>query len=330
MHPRVRRLTSPFTMDVALHACAASMCVSLASVVCVGLLPWLGARETPFTADDLAAFAAGVMLTDATTHQLPHSYENGSNASMACVLGILAFYVVDLLVSAAGGGRHQHVHEPSRRTSPRKIGETEKREEHEDGSLQEAKKPLVRKKAGQINSNRRHIHGTREKTTGMMNLVADGIHNYTDGLAIGATFITSGIPPGWNTAIAMLAHEVPQEIGDFGILICSGFSPIKALFYNFLTSLTVVLGTVTSLVLGTKAASGDHWMATMEAATAGGFIYLSVGHILPELKASLEPKRMFRHVLYLALGLGVCLSVHAFGTCCDHDHGMSSDPLQAG
>lgn len=317
-------------MDVALHACVASMCVSLASVVCVGLLPWFGARKTLFRADDLAAFAAGVMLTDATTHQLPHSYEKGGNASMACVLGILAFYVVDLLVSAAGGGGHHHAHAPSYRTSPGKIGETEKREDHDEGPLQEAENSLIRRKNGRMNSNRGRIRCAGEKTTGMMNLVADGIHNYTDGLAIGASFITSGISPGWNTAIAMLAHEVPQEIGDFGILVRSGFSPAKALFYNFLASLTVVLGTVTSLVLGTKAASGDHWMATMKAATAGGFIYLSVGHILPELKASSESKHMFRHVLSLALGVGVCVSVHAYGTCCDHDHGMPDGSLYAG
>lgn len=310
-------------MDVAFHACVASMCVSLASMVCVGLLPWFGAKGNAFKADDLAAFAAGVMLADATTHQLPHAYERGGDAGIACVLGMLSFYAVDLMVSSIGGGEHTHAHGRPRKPNRGEAVETEKHKHGEDRSTGNATHRLIKKKISHRESDM-HIQRTGDKTTGVMNLIADSVHNYTDGLVIGASFVTSGVLLGWNTAFAMLAHEVPQEIGDFGILVRSGFAPAKALLLNFLSSLTVVLGTITSLILGAKAASGNHWMAMMEATTAGGFIYLSLGHILPELKASLEGKQMFRHVSSVLLGLCVCCLLHGYGACCDHDHGTST------
>ena len=74
-----------------------------------------------------------------------------------------------------------------------------------------------------------------------MNLVGDAIHNFIDGLILAASYVTS-IELGFTTTIAIAAHEIPQEIGDFGVLLYAGLSKYKALFYNFLSALSAVLG----------------------------------------------------------------------------------------
>src|SRR3989338_3600079 len=82
----------------------------------------------------------------------------------------------------------------------------------------------------------------------MMNLFGDGIHNFIDGLIIGASYLAS-IPVGIATTLAVIFHELPQEIGDFGVLLHGGFSKARTLFFNFVTALTAVLGAAVSFIL---------------------------------------------------------------------------------
>lgn len=79
-------------------------------------------------------------------------------------------------------------------------------------------------------------------------LIGDGLHNFIDGMIIAASFLVN-VPVGIATTIAVIFHEIPQEIGDFGSLVYGGFSKKKALIYNFLSALTAVLGAITVLVL---------------------------------------------------------------------------------
>src|SRR3989338_3660575 len=91
-----------------------------------------------------------------------------------------------------------------------------------------------------------HVH-----TFTLMNLFGDAMHNFIDGLLIGASYLAS-IPVGIATTLAVIFHEIPQEIGDFGVLLHGGFSTRKALLYNFFTGLTAVLGTLIALLISTR------------------------------------------------------------------------------
>lgn len=114
---------------------------------------------------------------------------------------------------------------------------------------------------------------------GRMSLVSDGIHNLLDGLAIGASYLVS-VPIGLATTLAVVLHEIPQEFGNFGVLVHAGYTPRRALFLNFLTALTAFAGVVVSLSLGPAA---DDYSLFILPFTAGGFIYIAGADLIPEL-----------------------------------------------
>ncbi|KAK8958157.1 IAA-alanine resistance protein 1 [Platanthera guangdongensis] len=94
------------------------------------------------------------------------------------------------------------------------------------------------------------VHPSSNLVFGYLNLFSDGVHNFTDGMALGSAFLLHGPVGGWSRTLFLLAHELPQEVGDFGILVRSGFSVSKALFFNFLSALVALSGTALALVLG--------------------------------------------------------------------------------
>jgi len=112
-----------------------------------------------------------------------------------------------------------------------------------------------------------------------MNLVGDGLHNFIDGMVIAGSFIASP-EIGIATSIAVIAHEIPQEVGDFGVLVHGGFSMGKALFLNFLTALTAFAGAITILLLSLKIDAITQFLLPF---TAGGFIYIAGSDLIPEL-----------------------------------------------
>ncbi|MFH1440401.1 MAG: ZIP family metal transporter [Candidatus Woesearchaeota archaeon] len=135
----------------------------------------------------------------------------------------------------------------------------------------------------------RHCHkGHCEiHTFAYMNLVGDAVHNFIDGLIIAASFIVD-IHLGIITSFAIALHEIPQEIGDFGVLIHGGFSKTKALFMNFLTALTAILGGIAGFFL-----SGylDNSMMFLLPFAAGGFIYIAASDLIPEIRKELQFKK---------------------------------------
>ena len=143
-----------------------------------------------------------------------------------------------------------------------------------------------------------HDHNTI-KPLGYMNLVADGFHNFTDGVLIGASYL---INPqlGVTTTIAVILHEIPQEIGDFGVLIHSGFSVRKALWLNFLTACTAILGTIVVLLLGNSINSMVNYIIPF---AAGGFIYLAGCDLIPELKKENSVKQSVIQLSCIVLGM---------------------------
>lgn len=134
-----------------------------------------------------------------------------------------------------------------------------------------------------------------------MNLIGDGIHNLIDGMLIGASFcISTSI--GVTTSLAVILHEIPQEIGDFGVLIHGGLSARKALLFNFFSGLTAVLGAVLSLLIGPHIAG---YATALLPVTAGGFLYIAGSDLIPELQREMEVRKSLMQFFSIILGVAV-------------------------
>lgn len=134
---------------------------------------------------------------------------------------------------------------------------------------------------------------------GYMSLLADGLHNFIDGLLIGASYLVD-TSTGLGTTIAILLHEIPQEIGDFGVLLHAGFTKPHALLLNFLTALLAIVGAVTALWLGH--AVRDFPVAMLPFA-AGGFLYIAGSDLVPELHKERDPLKSLQQLGAIAVGL---------------------------
>lgn len=136
---------------------------------------------------------------------------------------------------------------------------------------------------------------------GTLNLVGDGVHNLVDGILIGASFMVS-IPLGIATTIAVAAHEIPQELGNYAVLLHSGFERRKALLYNFYSALTAVVGTVAVLIIGSRVQSIADFFVPF---TAGTFIYIAMSDLIPELHRTESQRESFWHFVAIVAGLAV-------------------------
>ncbi len=132
-----------------------------------------------------------------------------------------------------------------------------------------------------------------------LNLIGDGVHNFTDGLIIAASFVTD-IKLGIVTTLAVIFHEIPQEMGDFGILVYGGFSKARALFFNFLCALSAVLGAVIGYILSGITADISLFLVSF---TAGGFIYIAASDLIPELHKQKDARRA--NIAFFAFILGL-------------------------
>lgn len=139
-----------------------------------------------------------------------------------------------------------------------------------------------------------HIH-----PVGKLVLFSDAIHNIIDGIIIGVSFMTS-IHLGVATTIAVILHEIPQEIGDFGVLIHSGYTKARALVLNFYSALLSVLGLVIAFVIGEYAQAITTWFLPI---AAGGFIYIAVADLIPELHKSMKKGHSLAQIIALAVGV---------------------------
>jgi len=283
---------------------SASFLVSCASLVCLALLPVLSLFKGKSTSTKppqwlinvLSGFAVGAMLGDAFIHQLPHAFgsapAHGSHShshshswldaikdqtvALSALGGILVFFLVEKIILQYGDGAgHGHSH----------------------GQCRDAK---------QANG-----AAPTKRTAGWLNLFADGVHNFTDGMAIGASFVSGGPVAGWSKTLFILAHELPQEVGDYGVLLSSGFGTLEALFFNFLSALVAMAGTMLAVVVGSSSAEGS---GLVEGFTAGGFIYISVAGVIPMMHANKEDSTLSQ-VLSMTGGVAICVLIHASGGC---------------
>jgi len=140
-----------------------------------------------------------------------------------------------------------------------------------------------------------------------INLVGDGVHNFIDGLIIGSSFVVN-VNFGLTTTFAIIMHEIPQEIGDFGVLVYGGLNKNKALFYNFLSALTAVLGTVIGYAL---ANTSDVFLKLLMPVAAGGFIYIASCDLIPELHKEQNLKKATLSMAVFILGVAFMYFVAA-------------------
>ncbi|XP_021292660.1 IAA-alanine resistance protein 1 isoform X2 [Herrania umbratica] len=354
-----------------LHALGCSLLVSLASLICLIILPVIFIQGKPSKAvvDSLALFGAGAMLGDAFLHQLPHAFGGEHSHShddrvdhahhshagpdhthghslkdlsvgLSILAGIVMFLLVEKVVryveENSGGASHGHHHHHHK--SNKKLKNDDDVRENHSQSLDDRSddtlngdnttqheirkrktsagpsddksdidpsdgcansiKTLVQKETSQSPSN---------LVFGYLNLFSDGVHNFTDGMALGSAFLLYGSVGGWSRTLFLLAHELPQEVGDFGILVRSGFSVSKALFFNFLSALVALAGTAVALLLGQDPGQSS----LIEGFTAGGFIYIAVAGVLAEMNSSSNStlKSTVVQLISLTFGMAVALFI---------------------
>jgi zinc and cadmium transporter len=154
-----------------------------------------------------------------------------------------------------------------------------------------------------VESPREHAHGEHAHTRllGVMNLVGDGFHNLLDGMIIAASYMISPAV-GFSTTLAVLLHEIPQEIGDFGVLIHSGYTVKKALLFNFLSAVLAIFGALFVLYVGD---GSERFVSIIIPLIAGGFIYIAGSDLIPELKKQNSTSQSFAQLFALLVGMGL-------------------------
>jgi len=141
-----------------------------------------------------------------------------------------------------------------------------------------------------------------------LTIVGDSLHNFIDGLVIAAAFLTD-VATGWITTALIIAHEVPQELGNFSVLVFGGYRKEKAILWTFLSQATCILGGLIGWFFTPS------WLkAPVIAFAAGGFLYIAAADLIPELHKEKDRIKMYQTTLWLLLGIlfmiGIKMAVH--------------------
>lgn len=149
----------------------------------------------------------------------------------------------------------------------------------------------------------RHCHdeNCQVHSFAYLNLFGDGVHNFVDGALIAGSFLISA-PLGFTTTLAVVFHEIPQELGDYGVLVYGGFARKKALTYNFLSATTAIVGALSAYALSSLV---QNLPALLVPFAAGGFIYVAATDLMPELHKRTQPKDSLVQLLTLLAGIGL-------------------------
>ena len=153
-----------------------------------------------------------------------------------------------------------------------------------------------------------HSHSSHEEeihSVVYLTIVGDALHNFLDGVAIAAAFLIS-IPVGIATATAIIFHEIPQEIGQFAILVHGGWSKKKALLYNFFSALTAIAGALLVLVFAQDFQEAPAMLLGLSAAS---FIYIAMSDLIPELQKERHLGRFVLQLVWMTAGIGVMASL---------------------
>ncbi|KAF3793787.1 IAA-alanine resistance protein 1 [Nymphaea thermarum] len=356
-----------------IRAMGCSMLVSMASLICLILLPifFVKGKPSKIVVDSLALFGQ-VGVTGPFIGRLEQCWEmlSSTNYRMPSHLdpcpvfveaaGIVFFLLIEKIVRYVEGasgkeglhhGHHSHHHRPRGKIT-KKHEETNDQLDHALADKRKSKSEAaseteildgvssettndsqntLHKRRGPIeldenekkvpNFSKNDVSAVPDLTDehlsnqpsnlvfGYLNLFSDGVHNFTDGMALGSAFLLHGSVGGWSRTLFLLAHELPQEVGDFGILVRSGFSVFKALFFNFLSALVALAGTALALTLGQDPGHSS----MIEGFTAGGFIYIAVAGVLPEMNSGDSSFRSTTtQLISLISGMSVALCISLY------------------
>lgn len=248
------------------------------SVLAAGVFLLLPERHRLQVLPHGISFAIGALLTGAFCGLIPHAFEDVapediSLLSATILAGILGFFMLEKLLV----WRHCHSH----------ACEAHGEDSHDDHSG--------------------HHHGQADdhgrRAAGMFIILGDSIHNFVDGVLIGAAFLTDA-QLGIVTSLAVAAHEIPQEVGDFAILLHSGYTRSKALFYNVLASLTTIVGGVLAYF-----SLGDlrHILPYFLTLAASSFIYIAVADLIPSLHRKTDIKTSLHQIGFILAGVVLIL-----------------------
>ncbi|KAI8874122.1 Zinc/iron permease, partial [Ramicandelaber brevisporus] len=266
------------------------------------------------TLNTLVSFAAGGLIGDVVLHLIPHALMDAANAharfhqgatviGIAIFAGILVFFAVDKYMRIQGIGRkdshghsHSHSHSHQHHHHHGESVEQKKSAEKTDGDSKDGlRKRNVSKESTDASSVATAAASPAPKAVNYsiyLNMVADASHNFTDGLAIAASFYTSR-SIGISTFIAVAFHEIPHEFGDFAILLRGGFPRWKAIATQGLTAIGAFMGTFVGILLEEIARGNSKdsvlgtfliaWSQLVIPFTAGGFLYIATCGVIPDL-----------------------------------------------
>lgn len=140
---------------------------------------------------------------------------------------------------------------------------------------------------------------------GKIVLVSDGVHNFIDGLIIATSYLVS-TEVGIATTIAVILHEIPQEIGDFGVLLHAGYTKMQALWLNFFSAMAAILGAIIALVIGGASSAFLTWLIPI---AAGGFIYIALSDLIPELHKTTSVRQSVIQFAAIIVGIGAMVAL---------------------
>ncbi|KIN00133.1 hypothetical protein OIDMADRAFT_199304 [Oidiodendron maius Zn] len=308
------------------------------------LLAFCPPNIDPSSLSVMVAFAVGGLLGDTLFHLLPEIFlgedspehvrfvlvEPNRNLllGVAILVGFMTFVAMDksLRIATGGDGAHDHSHGNSHTVTAEAVGTTTALTEKPTKSTR-ARKPGKGSKDALDVKEEKEINAS-VKLAGYLNLIADFTHNITDGLALSAAFYSSPTI-GATTAVAVFFHEIPHEVGDFALLIQSGFTKRAAMGAQFLTAIGALLGTVIGIAVHEFGGSGSHgelgrtdglmgtslaWGDMLLPFTAGTFLYVGTVAVIPELletgqDRSVELKKTVQQFIALAAGAGIMLYI---------------------
>ncbi|HET9862247.1 MAG TPA: ZIP family metal transporter [Steroidobacteraceae bacterium] len=249
------------------------------SVLAAGLFLALPGRQREAVLPHLVSFATGALLGAALLALIPHAVlgagsERVHEVGIALIAGIALFFVLEKFLL----WRHCHDDHCDTHT----VGGHQHHHEHGHDHAQ--------------------VHDdARRRASGSLVLVGDALHNVLDGVLIAAAFLTD-VHLGLVTALAIMAHEIPQEVGNFAVLLHSGVSRRRALALNLLTSLTAVIGGVVGFF---ALETAFRMLPFALAVAAASLLYVAVADLIPGLHRRIDPRSSVTQVLLISLGIAV-------------------------
>jgi zinc and cadmium transporter len=260
------------------------------SVLAAGIFLALPARQREGVLPHLVSFATGALLGAALLALIPHAVlgagtERVHAVGIALIAGIALFFVLEKFLL------WRHCHDDHCAEHP--VGEAHGHDHHHEHGHASAAA------AGAVTA---QVHEqARKKASGALVLVGDALHNVLDGVLIAAAFLTD-VHLGLVTAVAIMAHEIPQEVGNFAVLLHSGVSRRRALALNLLTSLTAVIGGVVGYFALETAV---RVLPFALAVAAASLLYVAVADLIPGLHRRVDPRSSVMQVVLIALGIAV-------------------------